>query len=208
LNYFFYRQISGIFGETRKEEMVDMVHTSKFLLLLLLLGICGCSSVQVSQDYTSADNLNGLRSYAWHYDRQEETGDIRIDSPLIDTRIRTAIDETLRARGYRKTSREQADFHVAYQYAIRAKVRSDNVHTSVGVGFGSYGRRGAFGVSSGSDVSSYDEGLLVIDILDSRDGSTLWRGKGTRQVSMHSKPEEMTERVNEAVHKILDQFPP
>ena len=185
-----------------------MLHTSKLLLVLLLLVTWGCSSIRVSQDYTSADNLSGLRSYAWHYDNQEKTGDIRIDSPLIDSRIRAAIDETLKARGYRSTARDLADFHVAYQYAIRGKIRSDNVQTRIGFGFGSYGRSSAFGVSTGSDVSSYDEGLLVIDILDSRDGSTLWRGKGTRQVFIHTEPAAMTEQVNETVHKILDQFPP
>ena len=181
---------------------------SRRLGLFLLFIITACSPVQVSQDYTPGVNLNGLRSYAWHYDQQEKTGDIRIDSPLIDTRIRTAIDETLAARGYRRTSRDQADFHVAYQYAIRAKLRSDNVQTSIGFGFGSYGHHSGIGVSTGTDVSNYDEGLLIIDILDARDGSALWRGKGTRQVFIHTEPERMTEQINETVHKILDQFPP
>ncbi len=178
------------------------------VLLILLFFIVGCTTVQVSQDYTSAQSLAGLRTYAWQSDTQEKTGDIRIDSPLIDVRIREAIDATLAARGYRKVSRDRADFLVAYRYAIRGRVRSDNVQTSIGFGFGSYSRHGAFGVSTGSDYSDYDEGLLVIDILDGRDGSTLWRGKGTRQVFIHTKPEKMTEQVNETVHRILDQFPP
>ncbi len=185
-----------------------MLHPAKLLLALLLVVTGGCSSVRVSQDYTSTGNLSGLSSYAWHYDRQEKTGDIRIDSPLIDNRIRAAIDETLKARGYRSTARDKADFHVAYQYAIRGRLRPDNVQTSIGFGFGTYSRHSAFGLSTGSDVSSYDEGLLVIDILDARDGSTLWRGKGTRQVFIHTEPERMTEQINETVHKILDQFPP
>ncbi len=185
-----------------------MSPTLKTMLMLLLTVAVGCSSVRVSQDYKSAENLNGLRSYAWHSDSQEKTGDIRIDTPLVDSRIREAIDATLAARGYRKASRDQADFHVAYQYAIRGRVRTDNVRTSIGFGFGSFSRHGALGVSTGSDYSSYDEGLLVIDILDARDGSTLWRGKGTRQVFMHTEPAKMTEQINETVHKILDQFPP
>ena len=182
--------------------------TLKGLLLFLLIMTFGCSSVRVSQDYTSTQNLAALDKYAWHYDTQEKTGDIRIDSPLINSRIRGAIDETLSARGLRKTSREQADFHVTYQYAIRGKVHSDHVQTSIGFGFGSYNRRGGFGVSTGTNVSDYDEGLLVIDFLDSRDGSTLWQGKGTRQVFIHTEPEKLTRQINETVHKILDQFPP
>jgi len=180
----------------------------KSLCLLMLFAAFGCSSVQVSQDYNSKLNLTSLRTYAWHYDKQAKTGDIRIDSPLIDARIRAAIDATLIARGYRNIARDQADFHVAYQYAIRGKNQSDSVQTSIGFGFGSFGRHGGIGVSTGSDVSQYDEGLLIIDILDARDGSTLWQGKGTRQVFIHTEPERLTAQINETVHKILDQFPP
>ena len=185
-----------------------MLIKSSRLFLVLLFFAAGCSPIQVSQDYTPGTSLNNLRSYAWHDDQQEKTGDLRIDNPLIDNRIRAAIDDTLAARGYRKTGRDQADFHVAYQYAIRGKVGASNVQTSIGFGFGTYGRHGGIGVSTGPDYSSYDEGLLIIDILDAREGSTLWRGKGTRQVFMHTEPERMTEQVNETVHKILDQFPP
>ncbi len=185
-----------------------MVKLLKLIPLLLLLIAGGCSGVKVSQDYTSAGNLAGLSTYAWHTDSQEKTGDIRIDTPLVDSRIRDAIEATLAARGYRKTARDQADFHVAYQYDIRGRLRSDNLRTRIGFGFGSFSRHGAFGVSTGSDVSPYDEALLVIDILDARDGSTLWRGKGTRQAFTHTEPAKLTEQINETVHKILDQFPP
>ena len=185
-----------------------MNHILKIVLILAILLFPGCSSVRVSQDYTSTTDFSGLGSYASHTGQQEKTGDLRIDNPLVNTRIREAIDATLTARGYRSTTRDRADFHVAYQYDIRGRVRSDNVQTSVAFGFGSYSRRGAFGVSTGSDVSSYDEGLLIISILDSRDGATLWQGKGTRQVFIHNRPEEMTRKINETVHKILDQFPP
>jgi hypothetical protein len=185
-----------------------MNYSLRTLLLILLFITAGCSSIRVSQDYTPGINLSSLINYAWHDDSQEKTGDIRIDSPLVDARIRSAIDATLTARGYRKTGRDRADFHVAYRYAIRSQVGANQVQTSFGFGFGSYGRHGGVGISTGPDYSSYDEGLLIIDILDSRNGSALWRGKGTRQVFIHTEPERMTEQINETVHKILDQFPP
>jgi len=178
-----------------------------FLILTSLL-LAGCSGLRVSQDYAAGSDFRSLKNYAWHYDTQEKTGDIRIDTPLIDNRIRAAIDDTLKARGYRKVARDRADFHVAYQYGIRSRLESDQPQTSFGFGFGTYGRHSSFGISSGSDVRAYDEGLLIIDLLDARDGSTLWRGKGTRPVFIHSEPERVTRQINQTVHKILDQFPP
>lgn len=184
-----------------------MRKSMQYLLPAMLL-LAGCSSIQVSQDYQSTQLLHGLNSYAWSEAQQEKTGDIRIDTPLIDARIRTAIDETLASRGYRKVAPDRADILVAYRYLIRDRLRSDPVQTSVGFGFGNFGHYGAFGVGTGYDVSSYDEALLVIDFLDPGDGSTLWRGKGTRPVFIHTEPERMTEQINRTVHKILDQFPP
>jgi len=185
-----------------------MLFGRRNVILFLLIVLPGCTGVRVSQDYNDGQNLAALKTYAWHYDQQEKSGDIRIDTPLIDQRVRSAIDKTLTARGYRKASRSEADFHIAYQYAIRNQLESDQPRTSIGFGFGSYGRHSSIGISTGTNVNSYDEGLLVIDILDSRDGETLWRGKGTRRVFLHSDPARVTRQINETVHKILDQFPP
>ena len=80
----------------------------------------------------------------------------------------------------------------------------------MGVGFG-WGGRGGFGglgVGTGREISEYDEGVLVIDLKDASKGDLMWRGTGTAVVDQQSKPEELTKGVNEAVEKILSQFPP
>ena len=180
----------------------------KFFSTLLLALVVGCSGIQVSQDYTSKQNLAGLKTYAWHYDQPAKTGDLLIDSPLLNQRLREAIDSTLAIRGYQQVRRDRADFHIDYQYTIIPGTRANSVQTSIGFGFGSYNKRGAVGVGTSNDYSPYNEGLLVIDILDARDGTTLWRGKGTREVFVHNEPAKMTEQINETVFKILNQFPP
>jgi hypothetical protein len=60
----------------------------------------------------------------------------------------------------------------------------------------------------GVDVSHYDEGTLVIDFVDMTKQELVWRGIGTGAVSESPSVEERTEKINNAVTHILEQFPP
>ena len=185
-----------------------MPKSQPLILSALMIVILCCSSVQVSQDYDPATDFTKLKTFAWQSETQQKTGDVRVDDQLIDSRIRKATERAFTAKGYQKVTQMAPDFYITYQYVIQQKIRTDNVRTDVGIGYDSRGRYGGIGVISGADVSSYDEGLLVIDVIDSDGGKLLWRGKATRSVSPHSNPEKTTRAVNEAVEKILNQFPP
>jgi hypothetical protein len=126
----------------------------------------------------------------------------------LQERIRNAVEQTLAAKGYRQVARSEADFLVKYRYQVRQKVGSENVRTGIGIGTGGSGTFGGIGVSTGGGVREYNEGTLVIDVIDAGTGELLWRGMGSREVLTHSDPEKTTRAVNETVAKILQPFPP
>jgi len=107
-----------------------------------------------------------------------------------------------------RLSNRTPDFYVGYQYTFRGKVGSDDAGIGVGFGIGSFGSHGGIGISSGSGVSEYDKGTLVIDFIDASNSDLIWRRTGARRVSQHSDPEKRTKNINETVDKILAQFPP
>ncbi|MCF8069868.1 MAG: DUF4136 domain-containing protein [Desulfobacterales bacterium] len=178
-----------------------------FIGVFLLSFIYGCSGIVVSQDYNMSSDFSTLKTYGWQSETQPKTGDIRVDNPLLDNRIRNAIVQVLSLKGFKKADDGAPDFFISYQYAIQNKIKSDNVSTGIGFGIGSTGSVGGIGISSGSDVRAYDQGMLVIDITDP-EKELLWRGKGTLQVTDHSNPEKTTKTVNAVVEKTLRQFPP
>ena len=177
-------------------------------ILFLIFAFTGCSGIEVSQDYDEDAELSALSLYAWQTGTQAKTGDVRVDNPLLDKRIRKAVETNLENKGMQKSANATPDFLVKYDYVIRQKVRSSGVRTGVGFGFGSYGRYGGVGISQGSDVRTYDEGLLVIDVLEPGSGKLFWRGQATFYVSEHSKPEDSTKEINNVIQKVLNQFPP
>ena len=185
-----------------------MVPYLKIGALFCVMLVAGCSSVRVSQDYDPSANLAALKTYAWRSDTQAPTGDIRVDNPLLDARIRTAVERDLTAKGLQKKTDGIPDCYIVYQYTIQRKIDSDRPQTGIGFGFGSFGSRAGVGFSTGTAVSEYDEGLLVIDLLDARDNDLLWRGSGSRRVDQHWDPARTTQRINEMVDKIMAQFVP
>jgi len=185
------------------------MHKLKNVIFLTFLVIfIGCSGIEVSQDYDVAADFSNLKTFDWYLAEQKKTGDLRVDNLLLDSRIRKAVDRLLAQKGYQRISQGTPDFYVGYKYAILTRIGSERVSTGIGFGFGGSGSFGGIGVGTGGDVREYDEGMLVIDITDTKNGKLLWRGTGTRRVSRHSDPEKITKEVNENVEKILAQFPP
>lgn len=203
-----YRRLSGFL--TDSSEVVMRIHKISIgLIILALLNLLwGCSNFQVSQDYDVSTNFSSFKTYAWQTDNQPKTGDIRVDSSLLDDRIRSAINDSFSKKGYQKIVQETPDFYVAYTYQIRSRVESNKVTVGVGIGGGSGGRFGGVGVNSGGSIREYDEGFLAIDLNDVSKKSLLWRGTGTTRVNQRTKPEENVTGINAWVEKILSQFPP
>jgi len=57
-------------------------------------------------------------------------------------------------------------------------------------------------------VSYYDEGTVVLDIIDPKTRNLVWRGSAQSRVDDGDTPEERDARVNEAYRRILERFPP
>ena len=75
-------------------------------------------------------------------------------------------------------------------------------------GRSSRSRYGSIGISTGSQVRTYDQGALLIDVTDVGNNKLVWRGISTQSVSEHSDPDKSTALINETVEKVLLQFPP
>lgn len=187
----------------KKRHSVSVLVCSLFAIFIL-----GCSSIEVSQDYQPDWDFGNLKTYAWKYKGQEKTGDMRIDSQLLDDRIRKATEEKLLEKGFTKSSGKIPDFQIVYKYSISRKIYSNPVSTGLGFGYGHYGNHGAIGIRTGTQIDEYDEGLLIIDFLKPGSDIVLWRGNSTRVVETHSTPEKRIQDIDQTIGKMLDQFPP
>jgi hypothetical protein len=175
-------------------------HFSTFIVFITTaIFLVSCTTISVNQDYDPAYDFAKLKTYGF-IPITEEAG---IDQ-LNATRLGDAIKENLNTKGY--TLSEKADFGIALFFTKDTKT---SIQSTGGYGYGyGYGYRGYGGMGGDTYVTQYDEGTLVIDIIDMAKQELVWRGIGTGTMSDSPSVETRTENINNAVNQILAQFPP
>ncbi len=168
------------------------------------LVLAGCASVPVSTDYDPAFDFGPYRSFSWLEEKQPLTGDLRLDNPLLDQRLREAIERALIARGYKKSG-GAADFVVGYHLSLTQRYDVSTLQSHYGYGPG--WNRVGYGPAD-TIVTEYEEGTLVIDVVDRAADRLVWRGQAYGRVRESAAPEEREQRVNRVVESILADFPP
>ena len=174
-----------------------------FLFLFAALAAISCSQITVTSDYDPATNFSTYKTYDWIPTPQKPGGDLRLETPFLATRIREAVDAQMETRGYRKRESEPPDLLIAYHVAIQGKLDISTVPATYG-----YGYRGVRAGASTTTVRPYEEGTLVLDMIDGPSKQLIWRGAAQAEIKENATPEERQKRINEAVHKLLEQFPP
>lgn len=177
--------------------------------LALLATVSSCSTITVSYDYDPTANIAAYRTYDWMPGPQEATGDRRIDNSLVDIRVRTIVDGQLAMKGYSKPASSQPDFYVTYHASLKdlMTLSSQTDYYGYGVGEGSGGGWPG-GNRTTTDVQSYKEAGLILDVLDVATRRLVWRGIAQAEATPGATPEERQVRIRKAVHEMLEHFPP
>lgn len=169
------------------------------MILAALAG--GCTTPKIGYDYDRSADFSRYRTYAWVSAAQETTGDRRLDSSLLDSRIRTAIDTHLRAKGYLAAANASPDFFVAYHVGMKDMIKGASTQNYIGDRV-----HGTF--TTISDIQPYNEGTLLIDIVDAKSRQLIWQASAQADVDRSIGPKERDARVNGVVRTMLSHFPP
>ncbi len=193
---------------------------------LAVVGLAGCGTLQVQTDYDAQASFGQLATYSW-IDQTVNPGTVpAVHSPLVEQRLRRAVDGSLERMGYRRSTNGTPDFQVAYRITTERETTADARYGYGSYGYGSYHRfsrhrrlgRGRYGFGYDPYYYGYDpyglnrgyeyvQATLVLDVVDARTNKLIWRGWATGKLDHDPKPEAVQEYVNEAVEKILERFP-
>lgn len=167
--------------------------TLAFFLISLLIS---CSPIYgISYDYDRNVDFTNLMTYDW-VPVPEKANINRLDIK----RIKKMVNSEMQARGLR-IAPDNPDFLIAEHLVKKDKI---NV-TDWGYGYGPYGRyRGRGGFS----VYQYEEGTLILDLVDTKSKELIWRGAAKADLDGATTPEKRDKLIREAAQKILKNFPP
>ena len=178
-----------------------------FAAAFAVVTLSSCSSIQVSQDYQPGADFSQYKSYEWlpeNMQTKPKQATFEKQNQLIAERINSAIVGDFKKKGFSFVE-SGADAYVTYHIKVSTKIRSLPVTTTIGVG--TYWNHGSIGMQTSPEVEQYEEGTLIVDVLD-KNNKLLWRGTSTTYVEQHSDPQDTTKLVNEVVAKLLEQYPP
>jgi hypothetical protein len=185
-------------------ESGGMMRICTGLAWVAVAGSIACSGIRVTTDYDPNADFSDVRSYAWLDENSGVQGDRPDVASLLDRRVRSAVDSELQGKGIAAVDRSAAKVLVTYHLGVESKLDVNTINS--GYGYGRYGRYG--GISTTTTVHEYQEGTLLIDVIDPETKQLVWRGSGQARLRDYSTPEQREQRVKEAVKEILADFPP
>jgi hypothetical protein len=172
----------------------------KTLLGSLLLFMVACSpEIQVHTDFDPDYDLWTFKTFDWGQKVNIEEGKNPFHyNELNDKRIKSAVQEQLTSRGYQLT---EAHPDLILHYHIIVNDKSILVTEPYGYNYSSYWRR------METNIYSYREGTLILDLMDSKTNNLIWRGWAISLLNSSYKPDEIEKLIKTVVARIFKKFP-
>jgi hypothetical protein len=173
----------------------------------LILGVAaaalvtaGCATMNVSAHIDRGANFTPYLTYDWGPPDALPTGDPRLDNnPFFRDYLMGAVEKQLGTRGFKRAvSHDAADLLVHYHASVNQRVEVYGVDAQHGYCY----------KDCEPQVMDYEQGTLVIDIVDARTKKVVWRGWAQDSMTGVIDDQARLERqVAEAVTKMFALFP-
>jgi len=192
---------------TRKLKFSSLILSS-----IAFIFLNGCSSLSVNYDFNQQTDFTKYNTFDW----LPFPKDMKVDE-LNRVRFVTAVEDNLAEKGINQNT-SNPDFVIATHFGKENKVDITNWGYTYapsgyyrGYGYrhpGHYGYAGSYASTGGVSVYEYEQGTLILDIVDAKTKKLIWRATAKAIVSPASTPEKQTEKIRNAVSEILENFPP
>jgi hypothetical protein len=170
---------------------MKVLRISAMAIAALLIISATALAQDVKTDYNHHANFSQYHTYYW--------AKVQTTDPLWENRIEDAVDHELQAKGWQKV---QSNGDVALTAVGSA--RNEKEYQTFYDGMGGWGW-GGLGETTTQAVN-YPVGSLVLDMYDTHNKQLIWRGVASDSLS--DKPEKNEKKLDKAVDKMLDHFPP
>jgi hypothetical protein len=163
-------------------------------LIFMVVFLAGCTGISVQEDYNPQTDFTVLKTYDWA--KVEKNSGM---NDLDMARVKVAVNGQMKKKGYIQRP-GNPDFLVTAHVAVKraGKVAGTNVSIN----------SDTVSLTGRTGTGNTDTGTLTLDFSDPKSNALLWQGSAKGALKDLKTPEKRAERINAAVARILDQFPP
>jgi hypothetical protein len=183
-----------------------------FCLVVSALSLGGCTTKpRVSTDYEPSYNFAALKTFSIKETKVDVREDLLI-SPFTYSHISAALNAELSKR-YQVVSGETVpDFYVSYHLVMEEKLDPRSYDDLYGFGMWGRGYRYPtpmfYNPAFRSGLSVYNQGSLIIDMVDAKTQQPIWRGVSEKRLSRNLLPQEQRQILSSSVLEVMAKFPP
>jgi hypothetical protein len=151
----------------------------------------------VITDYDSEINFNDFKTYAFFEDVGKGLNELDVK------RVISSMNSELKLSGFIEL--ENPDFFIN----IISKISEAKNNNTIGIGIGSGGRNGGFGISGGIPIGGKKlNEEFIIEFVNAKTDEIIWEGILNSTIKEKRKPEQKEVHFKEIIKKILDKYPP
>ena len=158
----------------------------------------GCASMRIGTYVARDTDFSRYHTFAWTTADALPVGDPRLDhNPILVDYLQGAVERGLQKHELLLVPPSaHPDLLVHFHGSVRQVVSVAGAS-----------RAHEYGVSEDVEVVTFDEGTLVIDLVDAGDGRLVWPGWAIDSVEgIVDSQDRMKQKVNEAVARLLANF--
>jgi hypothetical protein len=176
-----------------------MLLRSVTIVTVSALVIAGCATMTVSSHLERGVNFQQYRTYDWGPADALPTGDPRLDNnPFFHDYLQGSVEKQLATKGLVKATSGDADLLLHYHANVNHRFEVNGVDRQYGYCYG----------DCQPQVIEYEQGTLVIDVVDAKTNKVVWRGWAQDSVEGIIDNQERLERqISEAVTRMMTRFP-
>ena len=168
-------------------------------VLMVTIAFAGCAAMTVSSHIERNANFADYVTYDWGPPDNLPAGDPRLDNnPFFRDYVQGAIEKKLAAKGYERVVTGEPDLLVHYHASVNQKLDVYEADSRYGYCYGDCEAR----------VQEYEQGTLVVDIVDRQTSRVVWRGWAQDTMTgVIDDQERLKKQVDEGVTRMMLLLP-
>lgn len=166
-------------------------------IALALLAACA-SKPTIRSNVDPAADFSKFQTYGFF---DEVTGRASAYDSFATRYIKTAIDNEMQKRGFKKSTSPQLLVNTHVQTKDKVKV-TESPSGYYGYRYGMYG----WGAGVSTTVDNYTEGTLNVDVIDSATSRLVWEGVAIGRIHEKARDDPQP-AIDEVVRQVFEKFP-